>query len=78
LSLAFKSSSEYLPFLGVKALYLVIISSALLLFALIIRYGYKTGGGCFSGKIVCSKCDSLYGSISKFGFSCFFYFNKEL
>lgn len=24
--------------------------------------GYKTGGGCFSGKIVCGKCGSFYGS----------------
>lgn len=23
--------------------------------------GYKTGGGCFSGKIVCGKCGSFYG-----------------
>lgn len=24
--------------------------------------GYKTGGGCFSGKIVCGECGSFYGS----------------
>lgn len=24
--------------------------------------GYKTSGGCFSGKIVCGKCGSFYGS----------------
>lgn len=24
--------------------------------------GYKTGGGCFSGKIVCGECSSFYGS----------------
>ncbi|PRR84511.1 recombinase family protein [Clostridium vincentii] len=24
--------------------------------------GYKTGGSCFSGKIVCGKCGSFYGS----------------
>jgi len=24
--------------------------------------GYKTGGGCFSGKIVCGECESFYGS----------------
>lgn len=24
--------------------------------------GYKTGGGCFSGKIVCGNCGSFYGS----------------
>lgn len=24
--------------------------------------GYKTGGSCFSGKIVCSECGSFYGS----------------
>jgi site-specific DNA recombinase len=24
--------------------------------------GYKTSGGCFSGKIVCSECSSFYGS----------------
>ncbi|MCX7749146.1 MAG: recombinase family protein [Clostridia bacterium] len=24
--------------------------------------GYKTGSGCFSGKIVCGKCGSFYGS----------------
>ncbi len=24
--------------------------------------GYKTGGGCFSGKIVCGQCGSFYGS----------------
>ena len=24
--------------------------------------GYKTGGGCFSGKIICSECGSFFGS----------------
>jgi hypothetical protein len=24
--------------------------------------GYKTGGSCFSGKIVCSECGRFYGS----------------
>ena len=24
--------------------------------------GYKTGGGCFSGKIICGECGSFYGS----------------
>jgi hypothetical protein len=24
--------------------------------------GYKTSGGCFSGRIVCGKCESFYGS----------------
>lgn len=24
--------------------------------------GYKTGGGCFSGKLVCGECGSFYGS----------------
>jgi site-specific DNA recombinase len=24
--------------------------------------GYKTGGGCFSGKIICGQCGSFYGS----------------
>jgi len=24
--------------------------------------GYKTGGGCFSGRIVCGECGSFYGS----------------
>ena len=24
--------------------------------------GYKTGGGCFSGRIVCNECGSFYGS----------------
>ncbi len=24
--------------------------------------GYKTGGGCFSGKIECGECGSFYGS----------------
>mgnify|MGYP003789165973 FL=1 len=24
--------------------------------------GYKTGGSCFSGKIVCGECGSFYGS----------------